>query len=102
MNIEGGDSESKEQEESKFTFKQLDAPFENIMEKETQKDIFKWGLGEGAMQLLQFRFSKSFNLFKTESFLKDFLNSPEVRKALKIGMNLDPVIDEVKYEKLST
>lgn len=62
----------------------------------------KWGL-VNEMELCKFRFNQGFNVFNIERFLKDLLNSAEFRASMPVfGSKLSPVVDSVKFEKLST
>jgi len=84
----------------KFEFVAVSLPFKNLGTKEVQENFFKWGMA--SMEIMKFRFNKSFNAFNADEFLVAFFNSAEVRANLQFTHCLPRVVEKVEYEKLST
>ena len=77
--------------------------FKSMGKKENIELMAKWGLTEKDMDLAKFRFNQSFNIFNTDKFVKDLLNSYELRTAMpNLWSKLPATVDSVQYEKLTT
>ena len=55
------------------------------------------------MNLSGFRFNQGFNVFNTDKFVKDLLNSYEFRAAMPaLASKIPEVVDSVQYDRLTT
>ena len=103
-NQENGEDRTQWVREDIYEFKYLDRSlFKNISNKDTEELLTKWGLPNEKMELCKFRFNQGFNLFNTDRFIRDLLNSQEFRTAMpRFSGCLPQKVDSIEYDKLST
>lgn len=97
----------KEEENAKkgYEFQYLDVNhpgiFPNFKTKETNEKFFQWGLQDN-IQLMKYRFNKSFQPIQAEEFLKDLMNDKQVIKSFQPLGSLTPgTCTEVKFTQMN-
>jgi hypothetical protein len=75
--------------------------FANFHNKEVQAKFFQWGLNDGNLHLMKYRFNQPFHLIGADNFMKDLFNSKIVLSSFG-PVSYTVNCSGVKYKKLNS